>query len=407
MSGQNTNKIEHLESAFQTFNQLSEQLISSYHLLEGQVDQLNRELSIARDQRLEQFDETQRLANRLEHLLNALPGGVVVLDGKGIVHDINPAAVELLGEPLKGVPWRNVIQRAFAPQFDDGHEVSLRDGRRVSIATSSLGNEPGQILLIKDVSETRELQEKLSRYQRLSAMGQMAASLAHQIRTPTATALLYVSTLISTAGRHNATPEAVDKYAGRIRDQLRHIEAMVSDMLGYVKGGAEAQESLFLIDTLINQLSEAVQAQAQLRGCELKFVNRLQQQQIKGNQDALLGALINLIMNALNASNGIAAPLVEVDFCRHDNSMLQITVRDNGSGIPAAIKDHIFEPFVTSRPQGIGLGLAVVKSVIEKFGGEITFSTQPGNGTEFRILLPVLMTADGAPGQNLKHEVCI
>ena len=400
-TNQHVNKIEHLENAFQTFNQLSEQLISSYHLLEGQVEQLTRELSIARGERMEQLDKTQQLANRLEHLLNALPGGVVVLDGKGIVCEINPAAIELLGEPLKGIPWRRVIQRAFAPRFDDGHEVSLHDGRRVSIATSSLGNEPGQILLIKDISETRELQEKLSRYQRLSAMGQMAASLAHQIRTPTAAALLYLSTLRS----HNATPEAIEKYADKIRDQLRHIEAMISDMLAYVKGGAEVQDNLFLIDLLIKQLAEAVQAQAQLKGCELKFTNRLHQQQIRGNQDALLGALINLVMNALNACQGVAAPLIEVKFDHHDDRTAKIVVRDNGCGIPDAIKDRIFEPFMTTRPQGTGLGLAIVKSVVEKSGGAISFSTQPGNGTEFRILLPLLSAADGTPERNLQ-EAC-
>lgn len=403
MSGQNTHQIEHLESAFQTFNLLSEQLIASYHQLESQVEQLNRELVVAHDERLEQLDETQRLANRLERLLNALPGGVVVLDGKGMVTEINPAAIELLGEPLKGLAWRNVIQRAFAPQFDDGHEVSLRDGRRVSIATSSLGSEPGQILLIKDISETRELQEKLSRYQRLSAMGQMAAALAHQIRTPTATALLYTSTL----HHQSANPEAVEKYTARIRDQLRHIEAMVSDMLAYVRGGTEAQESLFLIDTLIRQLAEAVQAQARLKGCALRFINQLQRQQIRGNQDALLGALINLIMNALNASNGVVAPRIEVQFSRHDEETMEIAVRDNGCGIPDGIRERIFEPFVTTRPQGTGLGLAVVKSVIEKFGGEITFNTQPGIGTEFRILLPHMMAAGDVSEQRLQEEVTI
>ncbi len=398
MSGQNAHKIEHLESAFQAFNQMSEQLISSYHLLECQVEQLNRDLAVARDERLQQFDETTKLANRLEHLLNALPGGVVVLDGMGIVREINPAAIELLGEPLKGVVWRSVIQRAFAPQFDDGHEVSLRDGRRVSIATSSLGGEPGQILLIKDVTETRELQEKLSRYQRLSAMGQMAASLAHQIRTPTAAALLYLSTLRS----HKATPDAVEKYCDKVRDQLRHIEAMISDMLTYVKGGAATQENLFQLDSFIQKLSEAVQFQTQIKGCELRFINQLPQQQIRGNQDALLGALINLIMNALNASNGVMAPLIEVVFGRHDDSTMQIMVRDNGCGIPDEIKQRIFEPFVTTRPQGTGLGLAVVKSVIEKFGGQITFSTEPGSGTEFRVVLPHLLGTNDSPERNLQ-----
>lgn len=401
MGNQTPAQIEHLENAFQAFNQISEQLIASYQQLEGRVEQLNRDLSIARDERLVQFEETRRLANRLEHLLNALPGGVVVLDGMGVVTEVNPVAIDLLGEPLKGMAWRSVIQRAFAPRFDDGHEVSLGDGRRVSISTSSLGSEPGQILLIKDISETRELQEKLSRYQRLSAMGQMAAALAHQVRTPTAAALLYLSSLRGCDGN----PETIEKYADKIRDQLRHIEAMVSDMLAYVRGGAAAQEELFLADTLIKQLHGAVQAQARLKGCELRFVNQLPQQRIRGNQDALLGALINLIMNALNAVTGVAAPSIEVVFGRDAGQRLQITVRDNGCGIPDAIKNRIFEPFVTTRPQGTGLGLAVVKSVIEKFGGEITFDTQPGNGTEFRLLLPLLTAAGGGSERNLQDEV--
>ena len=234
-------------------------------------------------------------------------------------------------------------------------------------------------------------------------MGQMAASLAHQVRTPTAAALLYLSSL----RHHSSAPDMVEKYTDKIRDQLRHIEAMVSDMLIYVKGGAQAQESLFLTDVLIKQLAEAVHAQAQLKGCELRFINELPQQQIKGNQDALLGGLINLVMNALNASNGVIDPLIEVIFTQGDENTLQIVVRDNGCGIHDAIKDRIFEPFVTTRPQGTGLGLAVVKSMIEKLGGEITFSTQPGNGTEFRILLPCLKAVNGISEQNLTDEVCV
>lgn len=402
MSGQNALDIEHLENAFQTFNKVSEELTNSYHLLERQIEQLSSELSIARSERLMQIDETSRLANRLEHILNALPGGVVVLDGMGIVCETNPAAIDLLGEPLKGAVWRNIIQRAFAPRFDDGHEVSLRDGRRVSIATSSLGSEPGQILLIKDVSETRDLQEKLSRYQRLSSMGQMAASLAHQIRTPTAAALLYLSSL----RRHKSDPDAVERYSDKIRDQLRHIESMVSDMLTYVKGGYESQNNIFEIDLLIQNIMTSVQIQAEARGCELKLINEIPRQKIRGNHDALLGALINLIMNSINAGKGVEKPLVEVVFSRYDHSAIQIMVRDNGCGIPDEIKHKIFEPFVTNYPQGTGLGLAVVKSVIEKFSGEITFNTQPGSGTEFRVVLPHLLSMADRPEQNFQQEVC-
>src|SRR5690606_13169564 len=123
--------------------------------------------------------------------LDILPGGVVVLDGRGRVIEANPLALELLGEPLLGVFWREVIQRSFAPRADDGHEISLQDGRRLSLATRSLAGEPGQLILLTDLTETRRLQDELARHARLSALGRMVASLAHQIRTPLSTALLY------------------------------------------------------------------------------------------------------------------------------------------------------------------------------------------------------------------------
>jgi two-component system sensor histidine kinase FlrB len=94
------------------------------------------------------------------------------------------ASEALLGEPLRGQLWINVVKRCFAPQHDDGYEVSLRDGRRVSVSTCPLGDHPGQVLLLTDVTETRSLQERLSQQKRLAALGEMAASLAHQIRTP-------------------------------------------------------------------------------------------------------------------------------------------------------------------------------------------------------------------------------
>jgi two-component system sensor histidine kinase FlrB len=384
MAEPNSERIEHLEHAFLTFNELSEQLMSSYRHLEAQVDRLSKELVVAHDERSEQFNKTKHLANRLERLLDALPGGVVVLDGRGIVQETNPAAIDLLGEPLKGMPWREIIQRAFSPCFDDGHDVSLQDGRRVNISTSSLGKEPGQILLIKDVTETRQLQDKLSRYQRLSAMGQMAASLAHQVRTPTASALLYVSNLC----HENVKSADSQKYGEKIRSQLRHIESMISDMLMFAKDGADNYEESFSVDVLVEELSQSLAAQAQIKDCQLDFANKLSGYCFKGNKDALHGALSNIVMNALYArSDNKPRVCVSVRYLKDGNA--EIAIKDNGTGIPEAIKSQIFEPFISSRPQGTGLGLAVVKSVIEKHGGEIEFSSEKNKGTEFRIYLPV------------------
>ena len=177
---------EALQNAFTAFNQLSSQLASSYQALEQRVVHLNEELSRTQDARIHELTEKERLANRLATLLQALPGGVIALDRNGVVQEYNQAALTLLGEPLSGVAWSQVIARAFAPRNDDGHDVSLADGRRVNIATCPIENEPGQILLITEVTELRQLQDRVNQQQRLVAMGEMAASLAHQIRTPLA-----------------------------------------------------------------------------------------------------------------------------------------------------------------------------------------------------------------------------
>ena len=136
-------------------------------------------------------------ATRLEHLLQVMPAGVVVIDGKGHVKQANHLAKSLLGEPLEGQVWRNIIKRSFKPQADDGHEVSLFDGRKVKLSITPLVNEPGQLIVLTDLTETRQLQQRIGHLQKLSSLGKMVASLAHQIRTPLSAAMLYAANLSS------------------------------------------------------------------------------------------------------------------------------------------------------------------------------------------------------------------
>ena len=131
-----------LAEAFRLFNELSSQLADSYHTLEERIAHLNAELAAARSERLHQLAERERIARRLQSLLDALPAGVVVIDGGGCVQDANPTALALLDGPLVGEVWRDVIERAFAPRDDDGHDVSLVNGRRVSISRASTTEVP-------------------------------------------------------------------------------------------------------------------------------------------------------------------------------------------------------------------------------------------------------------------------
>ncbi|RPR26313.1 hypothetical protein IPC1067_05940 [Pseudomonas aeruginosa] len=221
-----------LEQAFALFNQMSSQLSESYSLLEERVTELKGQLALVSAQRMEELAEKERLANRLQSLLDLLPGGVIVIDAHGVVREANPAALGLLGEPLVGMLWREVIARCFAPREDDGHEISLRDGRRLSIATRSLNGEPGQLILLNDLTDTRRLQEQLARHERLSALGRMVASLAHQIRTPLSAALLYAGHLSEQA----LPTDQQQRFAGRLKERLHELEHQVRDMLVFARG---------------------------------------------------------------------------------------------------------------------------------------------------------------------------
>jgi two-component system sensor histidine kinase FlrB len=145
----------------------------------------------------EEPDDKALNPNRFSHLLSVMPAGVLVIDHRGTVSLANKQASALLEEPLEGQLWRDVIARAFRPQADDGHEVSMRNGKRVKIDISPLTEEKGQLIVITDLTETRQMQQRLSHMQRLSSLGKMVASLAHQVRTPLSSALLYAENIKS------------------------------------------------------------------------------------------------------------------------------------------------------------------------------------------------------------------
>jgi len=383
-----------LEDAFRLFNQLSQQLTDSYQQLEGRVAELSAELAAARDARMRELTEKERLAARLEGLLQALPGGVVVLDGEGVVQECNPAAVDLLGEPLRHRAWSEIIARTFAPRADDGHEISLADGRRVNLSTCPLGDEPGQIILITDVTEMRRLQDRLHHQQRLAAMGETAASLAHQIRTPLASALLHASQL----KRPRLADADRQRIGERIVERLRHLEQLVDNMLLYARGG-ETGEARFTTAALFEELAQVLEPQLHSARIELVIDNACPHALLQGNRQMLVSALLNLGMNAIQAMGRDGCLRLSA---REDGEVVCLQVIDNGPGIPPEQQAAVFDPFFTTRQEGTGLGLAVVAAVVRNHQGRIELDSVPEQGCTFSLFLPRCQTqtlpdAEGAP----------
>ena len=388
-------KGQDLKNAFELFNQMSEQLADSYHLLENRVAELNEELSTLSDRRLVELAEKEKLAHRLESLLNFLPGGVVVLDSSGRVSESNPAAIELLGEPLQGELWRDVIKRCFAPRQDDGHEVSLHDGRRISIQTRNLGAD-GQIILLTDQTETRRLQSELSRHERLSALGKMMGALAHQIRTPLSSAMLYAGHLCS----GKLDDERRQQFSEKILGRLNNIERQIQDMLFYVKGEL-ALNDVISVAQLQSDLAEAMEVPLMTSESTCEWVINCREEFIQCNREALIGALLNLVNNAIQAVERNAQLRIEFNRFPHalsdskatneisaEEQRLWIRVCDKGPGMSAELLSSVGDLFVTTKAQGTGLGLSVVKAVARAHHGKFLLQSTLGKGTCASVLMP-------------------
>lgn len=363
-----------LQAAFAIFNQVSTQFTDSYRLLERRVEQLSTELEQVDRARLRELEEKEELSGRLRSLLDLLPAGVVVLDRKGLVVDANPAAQEMLGGGLSGDRWGDVIRRAFAPRRDDGHEISLANGKRLSVDTRSLERGNGQVVLLTDQTQTRELQDRLSRHQRLTAMGRMMAALAHQVRTPLAAAMLYASNLRDA----ELPPEQVRKFSSRIAERLGHMERQVRDMLVFVRGEPEPSEQL-TAGSLFEDIQEAMDAPlAASRAVCSARIECDPALPLVANRDSVVGAVLNLVNNSLQA--GGEGTRIDLRVFR-DGERLGIVVEDSGPGMSETVLRQIGQDFFTTRARGTGLGIAVVRSVAAAHGGELEMQSTPGKGT--------------------------
>ncbi len=320
-------------------------------------------------------------------LIDVMPTGLVILDGNGIVITVNKMASQLLDEPILGQAWYNVIKRSFNPQADDWHEVSLKDGRRVKLEITALGDQPGQLIMITDLTQTRLLQDKLGQMQRLSSLGRMVSTLAHQIRTPLSAAMLYSANLKNSRLNDASRVNFQEKLSSRLID----LEQQVNDMLLFSKSGKEQVVTELSVNTVVSDSVQAMDALIVKAGANVTLIKCEDDCHILGNKNALAGALQNLIHNSLQVIKERAEINIQV---KCHGAFAYISIEDNGSGISPEHADKIFEPFYTSKVQGTGLGLAVVKSVVDAHQGQVKLLSGIGGGAHFCIKLPLINSAN-------------
>lgn len=372
---------EYLQTAFADFERASGELKDFYASLENRVAGLISALRDAERSESELLAEKAELNSRLTALLEALPAGVVELSSEGKLAHANSAAESLLGVLHHGEQWSDVVARSFQPRWDDGHDISLADGRRVNIATAALVGRAGQILLIKDVTETRCLQERLNLHQRLSAKTEVAAALAHQVRTPLSTAILYLSNLRQTGLSAEQSSDLVD----RALKGMHHIEKIVADMLMFSRDHKFDMQVIALKDIFQCLENHTRQGEVKLEisegTCQGIEIN------VRGNRDALVSVIQNLLDNAIAAG----AQLINLE-ATVEGSAVKILITDNGPGIDDNVREQIFEPFFSTKPQGNGLGLAIARSVCRAHSGDLILENSEKHGARFSLILPLVET---------------
>jgi len=368
-----------LQRAFDAFNRVSAELTQAYEALEVRVASLNEELAIANGELRRQYEEKEALSERLSLLLAALPAGVVVLDGNARVTEANPAAREMFGSDLLGQHWGDVASAHLEPLMAVG-EWSL-GSRRLSVAESALDSAGGKILLVHDVTAAHEMKGALERNQRLAAMGEMAASLAHQLRTPLAAALLYTSNL----AQSDLAVESRTKFADKASQQLRRLERLIQDVLLFARGESIGRD-VFTAGELLQEVAQTAEPLMREHGLEFEWSDDAGEARVVGSRKALFGALVSFVENALQATPAGGKICLSGQTA---GDLLYLSVRDTGPGIGPELRDRIFDPFFTTRGQGTGLGLAIALGVARAHGGDIELESEPGQGATFTMVLPL------------------
>lgn len=231
-------------------------------------------------------------------------------------------------------------------------------------------------------AEANRLREEAERNKRLAAMGEMAAQLAHQLRTPLAAALLYAGNLENPDLPESSRVAIAAKTVAR----LKHLERLIQDTLLFARGEVLGRET-FPVGELLGDLQHTFEPLARERGIDFHIAPADGDAHLTGNRKALAAALTSLVENAFQAVD--AGGQVTLAALSGGDRMV-LAVRDNGRGMTPDVVQRLFEPFFTTRSEGTGLGLAIARGVARAHGGGIDVRSAPGAGTEFMMTLPVV-----------------
>ncbi len=331
-----------------------------------------------------------------EKTVDAISQAICIVDAHGTVRRANRVFAELIQTPVTAIPgrpwigllppaWSDPVARAVAEP--SGTSVEIRVGERVLLLTAIPMAEPGSaVLVFEDQTERRRLQEQLIQSEKMSAIGQLIAGVAHDLNNPLASVVGF-SDFLAEAGE---IPASLEEPLQVIRQEAERAATIVKNLLSFARS-QEGERLRQPIKPLLESTLVLLRNQLMAHKVEatLEVAPGLPEVEVNANQ--IKQVFVNLINNACQAIAGDApSGRIWIAASKVDDG-IAVSVTDSGPGIPDDVAARVFEPFFTTKPegQGTGLGLSICHGIVKEHGGRITLESRPGSGATFTVELPV------------------
>ena len=340
--------------------------------------------------------------------------GVLAVTRDGYVAVMNEVAYRILGltpnDSDIGQHFSHVLKdqpdvsRIVAGAFELSHlpnraELRLKStGKVIGYTLSQVRDKRGRItgatLFFKDLTRVEQLEERERLRDRLAALGEMAAAIAHEVKNP----LAGIEVMAGILRRQLPDSKDAQTILGDIIKEAKMANAIVLEVLDFVRPIRLQVERVVLADVIRDAIT---MAESHVHRGDVRVTVTLpaEMSAIQGDPYQLRQLFTNLLTNAFEAMGGrghitiAATRMAEEEPVAggegHSGPMLMVEVSDDGPGVPQDLMDKIFSPFFTTKPQGSGLGLAIVRKIVDAHDGRIDVSARPGGGTRFRVTLPV------------------
>lgn len=344
------------------------------------------------------FQQVSLAEAELENIFRSISDMVYFTDKDYTLRRINKAVTEMVGKPASEIIGRKCYQifhgmdtpwpmcphhktvETMKPYIEELEDVYMKGTFLTSTSPifDTEGNFMGTVHIVRDISEMKRLREKLQSAERMAALGEVAAKVAHEIRNP----------LVSVGGFAKRLEGKLDgnlrEYAVIISKEVTRLEAILKDILGFVRETRMQRRPVALNELLENTVN-LVSHEITDKGNSLIREYSPAELTLSIDPDRMREALLNIIVNANQATDGGTIRLATAK----EGSYAVVEISDSGCGIREEDLNRVFDPFFTTRPMGTGLGLAISRRIVEEHGGRIAVESKVGAGTKFAIYLPM------------------